>query len=613
MFHWICPECGQEIPPRLTECPSCDPQAAPIPVESSPESNLASNPETGPQSSAPSGVDPVPEPNAGPALLETARPVESARSLEPSPEPEPSHGLDALLALAEQVRNAQLEYDLQTKSDQPEPAEPEPGDVETSRVESTAVESGERVESGTDHAHRAHEEPAPEAPVPSPGEGELAEPIPNLVELAAAVGLTIASTDWREREAEAQALLPVTRPLALLAQPQPVALLTPPDPVALVAEPPVIAPEPTPEPSFELTPPDPAPIDIDAITREIPAIERPRDLNQLELLQDSSNTAEDVASGQPQVADVNANHAEPPPALSEDPTEEIQVPPFAEACEPIALPAIEPVAASARSGIAGVPDDVNAGHLAAAVFAAIPGAPLLPATLPAEDPVEDKAPSGSWLPLAPLQDYSSAASRAMKPAVPASKILMPDSGPRITLPGPTLPPELASFQNAKILTARDAPGARKFGLPGLLRGFLLMLALLVAGMALAFYFLPVAHSNAETKSGVETAAPQPVSHPLAQFIEVTGFRIVLDFNKKSEIHYLVVNHSAAPVSDVTVYVTLRTDDARAGQPPLCRFSFRAPSLGPFESKEMTSSIEKLTRSVTLPDWQDLHADVQIAP
>ena len=30
MFHWICPECGREIPPRLKECPSCDPQAAPV-------------------------------------------------------------------------------------------------------------------------------------------------------------------------------------------------------------------------------------------------------------------------------------------------------------------------------------------------------------------------------------------------------------------------------------------------------------------------------------------------------------------------------------------------------------------------------------------------------
>src|SRR5579871_2461815 len=30
MFHWICPECGGEIPPTVRECPICDPSAAPV-------------------------------------------------------------------------------------------------------------------------------------------------------------------------------------------------------------------------------------------------------------------------------------------------------------------------------------------------------------------------------------------------------------------------------------------------------------------------------------------------------------------------------------------------------------------------------------------------------
>ena len=63
---------------------------------------------------------------------------------------------------------------------------------------------------------------------------------------------------------------------------------------------------------------------------------------------------------------------------------------------------------------------------------------------------------------------------------------------------------------------------------------------------------------------------------------------------------------------MTIYVTLRSADAKPGQPPVCRFSFRAPTLAPFESKEMTSPIEKLTRPVALPEWQDLRSDVQVA-
>jgi hypothetical protein len=195
----------------------------------------------------------------------------------------------------------------------------------------------------------------------------------------------------------------------------------------------------------------------------------------------------------------------------------------------------------------------------------------------------------------------------------------------MTLPGPTLPPELARFQNANLVTViGDATRTGKFRLPGWAVSFLVMLALLVIGVGVVFYFLPVAHSSAETQAPVveghgnasQPAVPplpsQPAAHPLAQFVEVTGFRIVVDFNKKSEIHYLVVNHSGADLSDVTVYVTLRTAGAKPGQPPVCRFSFRAPSLGPFESKEMTSSIEKLTRATTLPEWQDLRPEVQIA-
>jgi hypothetical protein len=99
--------------------------------------------------------------------------------------------------------------------------------------------------------------------------------------------------------------------------------------------------------------------------------------------------------------------------------------------------------------------------------------------------------------------------------------------------------------------------------------------------------------------------------PLSRTIEVTGFRIVADPSKTPEIHYLVVNHTPARVSNMTVYVTLRTADDKAGQPPLSRFSFAAPNLGPFQSKEMVSFIEKMNRPVSLPEWQDLRADIEI--
>jgi hypothetical protein len=85
----------------------------------------------------------------------------------------------------------------------------------------------------------------------------------------------------------------------------------------------------------------------------------------------------------------------------------------------------------------------------------------------------------------------------------------------------------------------------------------------------------------------------------------------MDPAREPEIQYLVVNHTADRFTGVTVYVTLRAADALDGQPPLAKFQFTAPNLGAFESKDMSSPIERVTRPVTLPDWQDLRADVEI--
>ena len=86
---------------------------------------------------------------------------------------------------------------------------------------------------------------------------------------------------------------------------------------------------------------------------------------------------------------------------------------------------------------------------------------------------------------------------------------------------------------------------------------------------------------------------------------------MVDYNHKSEIHYLLVNHSATELNDLTVLVTLTSRSAKAGQPPIARFSLHANGIAPFESKEMVSPIEKPNRAVTLPEWQDLRADIQI--
>ncbi len=112
-------------------------------------------------------------------------------------------------------------------------------------------------------------------------------------------------------------------------------------------------------------------------------------------------------------------------------------------------------------------------------------------------------------------------------------------------------------------------------------------------------------------SAAATTIVRTSANPLSKAIEVTGFRILVDPSSKSEIQYLVVNHSPSRFSGVTVFVTLRSANAKKGEPALCRFAFASPDLGPYEAREMASVIEKLNRPLALPEWRDVRAELEI--
>ena len=201
-------------------------------------------------------------------------------------------------------------------------------------------------------------------------------------------------------------------------------------------------------------------------------------------------------------------------------------------------------------------------------------------------------------------------------------MLKKECGPRTTLPGPMLVRRLVKFTDRELRTIPPAfLVAKKRLIPGWMATALIMGTLLGAGFTSVISVVrPTAEAKpaAAARTNIPAATPAPAPEvasvsaaPLAKAIEVTGFRIQMDPSKKSEIQYLVVNHTPARFSGVTVYVTLYTADAKAGQPPLCRFQFMAPNLAPFQAKDMTSAIERVTRPVSLPDWQDLRATVEI--
>jgi hypothetical protein len=101
------------------------------------------------------------------------------------------------------------------------------------------------------------------------------------------------------------------------------------------------------------------------------------------------------------------------------------------------------------------------------------------------------------------------------------------------------------------------------------------------------------------------------STKLSKFIEVTGFRVTEDAQKRLQIQFLVVNHSGADIGDLAGKIHLRTTDSKPGEKSLASFDFKTTRLGPYESVEFKVITSTMLRAYELPDWQFLTADLEI--
>lgn len=231
-------------------------------------------------------------------------------------------------------------------------------------------------------------------------------------------------------------------------------------------------------------------------------------------------------------------------------------------------------------------------------------------------------PTSAAPPLAGPTDYAKIAAELIRPSNSRSKPASADVTEQISLPGPTLPHELTSLNAAgigKIMVPAGRAAAARRGSSWAV-SLVVAAAVLAATLGAAFYAMPgLASASPPASQPHATAKPAPPpeptpaaipSDPLARVVEVTGVRFVTDIpNRPPQIHYLVVNHSNLPLQGVTVNVTLRST---ASEAPLSQFAFRAPRLGPYESKEMISTIERMDRAISLPPWQDLRTEIQVS-
>jgi hypothetical protein len=227
-------------------------------------------------------------------------------------------------------------------------------------------------------------------------------------------------------------------------------------------------------------------------------------------------------------------------------------------------------------------------------------------------------------PLAGLCNYAAVAASQIKATKGLHKPVTSVVKEQLSLPGPTLPHELTSLHAAgvaQVLVAAGAGQIQKTQSSNWALSVVVAAAVLAGTLGGAFYAMPGFASSSpgsssevaskEAKASLPAAVERKIpTNPLARLIEVTGIRFVTDVpDRPAQIHYLVVNHSNVPLIGVTVNVTLRTN---AVATPLSQFTFRAPRLGPYESKEMVSSIERISRPVAIPDWRSLETDIDIA-
>ena len=88
-------------------------------------------------------------------------------------------------------------------------------------------------------------------------------------------------------------------------------------------------------------------------------------------------------------------------------------------------------------------------------------------------------------------------------------------------------------------------------------------------------------------------------------------RLVEDSKQKPQVHFVVVNHSGAEISDLAANVNLWARTTKSDEEAIGAFSFKLPSIGPYESKDLSAPLNTKLRVYELPDWQNLTAETQI--
>ncbi|HLY18250.1 MAG TPA: hypothetical protein VKR61_13550 [Bryobacteraceae bacterium] len=186
----------------------------------------------------------------------------------------------------------------------------------------------------------------------------------------------------------------------------------------------------------------------------------------------------------------------------------------------------------------------------------------------------------------------------------------PGSAPAAYAPPPAAPPVMAAS------VPQYAVPPPHGGLPTWLLTILFAFAFVGLGggvYALVQYFRGGSQAAASGPSAPIPSRASGVPNSLQKYVEVSGLRFVADpKNEKAiEARFLVINHSGADIAGLAGTVNIWGRTAKSEEEAAGTFSFKMPSLGPYESKEATAPVTTKLKAYELPDWQNLSTEVQI--
>jgi hypothetical protein len=189
------------------------------------------------------------------------------------------------------------------------------------------------------------------------------------------------------------------------------------------------------------------------------------------------------------------------------------------------------------------------------------------------------------------------------------------AGPQApTLAGPSLPPQLINLDQENSRLHRNRKRTTAWPLT------LLIGTVVILGAASLLQYMAQDHdTNASavaapaqvSRAASLPAAPVVQEHPAARSVEVAGIRIVTGSNRKPQLQFVVINHSANELTGLSIRIAVRSVDGLSG-PPLFNVSSPIAVLGANQSKEIRTDLDASIKPASIPDWQSLRTEVLVA-